>query len=313
MRIFISYRRTDSAGYAGRLYDRLKAYFGEKNVFMDVSGIPAGEDFVTYLDKTIRDADVILPLIGAGWLTAGDPPGSRLKDPGDMVRHEIASALAAANKRVIPILLDNTRMPDVSDLPDNLMALSRRNAHDIRNASFDSDVESLFKKIDPDGKARVNTPAVNPSVVQPAPKPVNYLDQPVGAGTRVVQQPTSSTATGCATIIPIIMLLIFIVMFAGAALFIGNIFINGINGMNPLGGSGETTLSNCLLTVDNGFFAVVYQEPKIGSGQFGNLSTGTQVYAYRKVTSPFIYYYVEAEGLAGWISGRSGISISPGC
>ena len=37
--IFISYRREDTAGYAGRLYDRLAAHFGPDRVFMDVEGI----------------------------------------------------------------------------------------------------------------------------------------------------------------------------------------------------------------------------------------------------------------------------------
>lgn len=301
MRIFISYRRSDAAGYAGRIYDRLKTYFGEKNVFMDVSGIPAGEDFVVYLDKTIQNADVVLPLIGQQWLMAGDPPGSRLKDPDDMVRHEIASALTT-NKRVIPILLDGTRMPDVNDLPDNLMVLSRRNAHEIRNASFDSDIESLFKKLDPDGKERVNAPAVASSAQQPA----NYLDQPVGTGGRVVNTKTQPVATGCAIGIPIIAFVIIAVVILG--------IIASANPFKPSGGTGETSLSNCLLTIDNGFFAIVYQEPQLNSGNYGNLSTGTQVYATRKVTSPFLYYYVNAEGLAGWLKGTTpGIRISTGC
>ncbi len=38
-RIFISYRRDDSAAHAGRLYDRLIDHFDQQSVFMDVDTI----------------------------------------------------------------------------------------------------------------------------------------------------------------------------------------------------------------------------------------------------------------------------------
>ena len=43
--IFIRYRRSDSAGQAGRLYDKLSERFGDDNVFMDVDTIDLGHDF----------------------------------------------------------------------------------------------------------------------------------------------------------------------------------------------------------------------------------------------------------------------------
>ena len=75
-RIFISYRRTDSAGYAGRIYDRLTAHFGEDAVFMDVDTIEAGLDFVEVLQIAVQSCDVLVALIGRRWLDSKDATGS---------------------------------------------------------------------------------------------------------------------------------------------------------------------------------------------------------------------------------------------
>jgi hypothetical protein len=42
--IFLSYRRDDSAGYAGRLRSSLEAKLGEGSVFRDVDAIEPGQD-----------------------------------------------------------------------------------------------------------------------------------------------------------------------------------------------------------------------------------------------------------------------------
>src|SRR6516225_600407 len=52
-KIFISYRRQDSAGVTGRTYDRLRADFGNDAVFMDIDSIPFGEDFSDYIDAAV--------------------------------------------------------------------------------------------------------------------------------------------------------------------------------------------------------------------------------------------------------------------
>jgi len=105
-RIFISYRRVDSAGYAGRIYDRLAARFGEDAVFMDVDDIPAGLDFVDVLQNAVQSCDALAALIGPNWLDARDDAGVRRVDnPEDFVRVEIAAALER-DIRVIPVLVD---------------------------------------------------------------------------------------------------------------------------------------------------------------------------------------------------------------
>ena len=92
--IFISYRRDDSAGYAGRLYDRLAAQFGADRVFMDVAGIELGTDFVTAIEQAVGSCKVLIVVIGDEWLSTTDAAGrQRLDDPHDFVRLETGVAL----------------------------------------------------------------------------------------------------------------------------------------------------------------------------------------------------------------------------
>src|SRR5882724_631325 len=103
--IFISYRREDTVGHAGRLFDRLVERFGREHVFRDIDAIEAGENFVEAVQQKIHASDVLLALIGPRWLTAVDTEGRwRLVDEQDLVRVEITTALAR-NLRVIPVLL----------------------------------------------------------------------------------------------------------------------------------------------------------------------------------------------------------------
>jgi lanthanide-dependent methanol dehydrogenase len=146
-KIFINYRRDDSAGTAGRLCDWLRRAFGPKNLFMDVDTIPAGVDFVDYLNSQVAACDVFLAVIGPNWLNAKDDSGHRrLDDPDDLLRIEIAAALAR-NIRVIPVLVDGARTPKADELPDSLKRLGRRNAVEVRNAQFSRDAEALVSKV----------------------------------------------------------------------------------------------------------------------------------------------------------------------
>src|SRR5580700_2282633 len=105
-KIFLSYRREDTAGFALALYGRLEQSFPAEALFMDVEGgIPAGHDFVQVLETQVAQCYVLLALIGHGWLTASDDTGTRrLDNPDDFVRIEIESAMRLG-KRVIPVLV----------------------------------------------------------------------------------------------------------------------------------------------------------------------------------------------------------------
>jgi WD40 repeat protein len=146
-KVFINYRRDDSSGTAGRLYDRLANAFGRNNVFMDVDHIPAGVDFVQHLDTQVAASDVFLVILGPHWLDAKDEAGERrLDNPEDFVAIEIAAALTR-DIRVIPVLVDGARMPKSDKLPDALKPLVRRNAVEVRNSQFGRDADALTAKV----------------------------------------------------------------------------------------------------------------------------------------------------------------------
>jgi hypothetical protein len=143
-RVFISYRREDSSGWAGRLYDRLSQRFGDENIFMDIDTIDPGLNFVEVIQQAVGSCDVLIALIGPQWLTVSDAPGHRrLDNPNDFVRLEIAAALER-NIRVIPVLIQSARMPRSLELPDKIALLSQRNAFEISDLRFHSDVDRLI-------------------------------------------------------------------------------------------------------------------------------------------------------------------------
>jgi hypothetical protein len=146
-RIFISYRREETAYPAGWLFDRLGDRFGGQ-VFKDVDSIELGDDFVEVITSAVGSCDVLLALIGDQWLTIEDEDGRRrLDDTEDFVRLEIEAALTR-NVRVIPILVDGARMPRASDLPPSLAKLVRRQALELSPARFDFDTSRLLKVLD---------------------------------------------------------------------------------------------------------------------------------------------------------------------
>jgi hypothetical protein len=135
-RIFISYRRQETAWPAGRLYDVLVENFPADEVFKDVDNIDSGEDFTERITAAVGSCDVLLALIGPRWLTITDKKGQRrIDDPEDYVRLEIETALTR-KIRVIPILVDEARMPGVDELPATLAPLIGRNAVEINHITF---------------------------------------------------------------------------------------------------------------------------------------------------------------------------------
>ena len=143
-RVFISYRREDTAYPASWLFDRLGARFGEDNVFKDVDSIDPGDDFVERITGAVGSCDVLLALIGEEWLTVADEDGRRrIDNPDDFVRVEIEAALAR-NVRVVPVLVDGASMPEAADLPPSLAAFARRQALELSPNRFDFDTNRLL-------------------------------------------------------------------------------------------------------------------------------------------------------------------------
>jgi TIR domain-containing protein len=147
--IFISYRREDAEGQAGRLFDDLVSHFGNDSVFMDVAGLEPGRDFRRAIDQQVSSCGVLLALIGKEWLEATNESGKRrLDDPMDFVRLETASALKR-DIPVIPVLVRGASMPHAEDLPDDLKDLAFRNAVELTHARWDSDLQVLVKALTP--------------------------------------------------------------------------------------------------------------------------------------------------------------------
>lgn len=141
--IFLSYRRADARHVAGRLASDLERELGKVKVFRDVEDIAPGLDFTEVLQGALDTCAVMLVLIGPKWLNITDDDGHRrLDNPGDWVRTEIANGLKK-NVRVVPVLIEGTRLPKESELPDDLKALSRRQAISLSDDRWRGDVEKL--------------------------------------------------------------------------------------------------------------------------------------------------------------------------
>jgi TIR domain len=147
-RIFISYRRAETAGYAGWLYDRLASHFSRDQIFKDIDSIDLGDDFVEKITTAVGSCDVLLALIGDRWLTiTGQDGRRRLDDPDDLVRLEIEAALAR-NVRVIPIVVEGARMPRADELPPSLAKLAHRQALELSPSRFNADTSRLLKVLE---------------------------------------------------------------------------------------------------------------------------------------------------------------------
>jgi Skp family chaperone for outer membrane proteins len=170
-KLFINYRREDTAPYAGRLYDRLITHFGEDQVFIDIDQIEPGEDFVEVINRKVGVCDIAIVAIGPNWLSATDASGKRrIDDEEDFVRMEIAAALQR-KIRVIPVLVGGARMPAKHDLPEALAPLSRRNAIELSETRFHADVNRLIEAIEKPfatGEEQVQLSAM-PAVPPPEP------------------------------------------------------------------------------------------------------------------------------------------------
>jgi hypothetical protein len=147
--IFISYRREDSEGHAGRLFEDLVARFGKNSVFMDVTGIEPGRDFRKVIDSNVGTCGVLLAVIGKAWLTVKDESGARrIDDPIDFVRMETISALKR-DIPVVPVLVHGAVMPRVDQLPPELSEFAFRNGVELTHARWESDIQVLLRALQP--------------------------------------------------------------------------------------------------------------------------------------------------------------------
>ena len=146
-RLFISYRRDDTPGEAGRLADQLRARFGGDQVFLDVDAIHAGDEFPRVIDRALAECHAMLVLMGRTWAQSVDATGRRrLEDPQDFVRLEIETALRR-HVRVVPVLVRGAALPTPDGLPSTLRPLLQRQAFELADTHFRGDVDRLITSL----------------------------------------------------------------------------------------------------------------------------------------------------------------------
>jgi hypothetical protein len=180
-RFFVSYRRDDSAGHAGRLFDRLKARFGAEQTFIDVDLAP-GVDYVKHIHETVGSCDGLIVVIGPRWADSTAPDGSRrLDDPDDLVRLEIETGLRRDDVVTIPVLVQCATMPDPARWPPSLRPLTRRNALEVTDSRFDYDTNRLVQALEravrtaPTAPSPTRAEAASPSSRRPPPRVTRRL------------------------------------------------------------------------------------------------------------------------------------------
>ncbi len=146
MKIFISYRRSDTRHLAGRLSDALRQSQDVDEVFIDVESIKPGAEFEHEMIAALEASDICLALMGDGWAA-----GERIQDPSDAVRLEIQSALAMAESgrlNLTPVLVDGARMPAPESLPAELRPLAKRNGRPLNHTTFRTDLHDLARGLE---------------------------------------------------------------------------------------------------------------------------------------------------------------------
>lgn len=147
MRVFVSYRRADVGGYAGRLSDTLVQRLGTRNVFRDVSDIAAGRDFSEVIHRSLAGCDAVLAVIGPGWTELTGPGGvPRLFEEDDYVRRELVTALER-DLPVAPVLVGGASLPAPHEVPDDLRPLLQRQATTLRDETWRQDVDHLLRSL----------------------------------------------------------------------------------------------------------------------------------------------------------------------
>ena len=166
--VFISYRREDSEGQARSLNFELVEMIGKDSVFMDVDSIALGQDFRQVLRQRLESCDLMLALIGPGWLDAKDGAGNRrLESSTDLVRQEIAAALRR-NIPVTPVLLQGAHMPPPERLPDDIKELVYRNGFELGHSTWASDVREMARRLGLHQESATPTVAATASDMRPA-------------------------------------------------------------------------------------------------------------------------------------------------
>jgi hypothetical protein len=229
-KVFICYRREETAAHAGRLYDAMVARFGESNVFMDVDIAP-GVDFVERITQVVSGCLVLIVVMGPRWATVEDEDGQpRLSDTDDFVRLEVETALRRPDVTPIPVLVSGARMPKREALPEPLQPLTRRNALDLSDARWAYDVGRLNSTLDvlldevPEPEERGSEPYPTPMPMSP-PTPVPTPATPAPEQSPPARQAPSAPTSGNLNL----RLIVEGMLVAGVAAVLGRLLMGNRN------------------------------------------------------------------------------------
>jgi len=146
--VFISYRRKDTDGHAGRLAEDLRGRYGEEQVFIDVDSIGGGVDFEQRIEHALDVSDVAFVLIGDEWLGRRDGAPARIQEPDDWVRREVATVLQRPDVTVVPVLVEGAPLPTAADLPSDLDRLPRLQASELSTRTWEYDFARLCEIVE---------------------------------------------------------------------------------------------------------------------------------------------------------------------
>ena len=146
-RIFISYRRSDSAAIVGHIYERLAARYKAESVFRDINKMPLGKNFYDHIKEELSGCDVVLVVVGPQWLAIDAQGHSRIQQSEDPVRLEVEAALQSG-ATVIPVMVDDAAIPKPTELPEGLKAFPALAGTRINVEDFDHHIERLMQSID---------------------------------------------------------------------------------------------------------------------------------------------------------------------
>ena len=166
--IFVSYRREDSEDAAELIRATLLTQFGDKEVFMDKFSIQAGAEWPSTISTALDSAEVMLVIIGRKWLKVSDEWGlRRIDEENDWVRNEIEQALSR-NKVVIPVLVNEARIPPADKLPRSISDLANIQAMPMRTSHWDHDINLLLSKLEDFREVPLARRLVGPYPAKPA-------------------------------------------------------------------------------------------------------------------------------------------------
>lgn len=147
--IFISYRRSDSAPWTGRLAADLRRYFGhakgQERVYLDIDSNLSARDYMVELEQALLASRVVIAVLGPQWLSSPNDQGQRrLDDPGDLVRMELETALRNGIA-LVPVLVGGAVMPPGHELPPSIETLARLQAVRLADEDWPYDLGRLLE------------------------------------------------------------------------------------------------------------------------------------------------------------------------